>query len=119
MVFKGASCVFPVDCLFALFEVVVVHLDTEDDKCADGRNEVGQGDCPCVFPTAIQSDDDSLTYKAERTKSHHEESRQRNTVSVAGTDGLDGLWQIAKDEPNGRKCSEKGNELCMFHSFVN
>ena len=83
--------------------VVVHHLNDKDDDRRGGGNEVGdeyKDACPDALFDAKHK---PLAHKTKAAHGHHDETWQRNAVGVAGTNGLKGLGQIAKDESQAAK----------------
>lgn len=78
----------------SVLEVVVVHLDAEDDDAAHGGDEVGNQQRPENLGLVEQS----LQHEAETAHGHHQESWQRDTVGVACPNGLNGLWKVTQNQ---------------------
>ena len=82
------------------FKVVVAHLDDKDDGCTDSRDEVGDKEENTCTDALFNTEYQPLAHETQAAYRHHAETWQRDTVGLAGTNGLDGLWQIAEDEPD-------------------
>ena len=70
-------------------EIVVVHLDGEDDDTAAEGDEVGERQ-------VIVCADKSLYHEGEGTDGHHDKTWQRDAIGGTGADGLNGLGQITQ-----------------------
>ena len=70
-------------------EIVVVHLDGEDDDAAREGDEVGERQ-------VIVRADKSLYHEGEGADGHHDETWQRDAIGGACADGLNGLGQITQ-----------------------
>ncbi len=74
--------------------MVVLHLDYKDDSCAGGGDEIGNKEKDSRADTLFNTQHKPLTHKAEAAQGHHAETGQRDTVGLAGANGLNGLRQI-------------------------
>ena len=72
-----------------LSEIVVVHLDGEDDDATGEGDEVGERQ-------VIVRADKPLYHESEGADGHHDETWQRDAIGGAGADGLNGLRQITQ-----------------------
>ena len=80
--------------------MVVVHLYGKDDSSTCGRDEVGDKKENTRTDTLFYAKHQALTHKAETAYCHHAETRQRDSVCLAGNNCLDSLWQVSQDETN-------------------
>ena len=75
--------------LLAVFlEVVVIHLDAEDDGAHHGGEAVSDEQWPVLGEQAIDG-------KQDASQAHQQESAGGNVVGATCLDGVDSLWQIA------------------------
>jgi hypothetical protein len=81
-----------------LLEVVVTHLDDEDNRRTGGSDEVGDEEEDARVQSLFNAQHGTLAHKAETAQCHHAESRQRDAVGLSRTDSLNSLWQIAQNE---------------------
>ena len=72
-------------------DVVVVHLDAEDDATAGGRHQIREKQCPQNVGFVEQS----LQHKGKASNGHHEEGWQSYAVCIACSNSGIGLGQIA------------------------
>ena len=79
--------------LFLLFYIIVVDLNAENDSTTSRSNEISNEQRP-KWTRLMQY---TLKHEAGTTNSHHQESRQSDAIGIAGTDGINGLRQIAQN----------------------
>jgi len=82
-----------IEILGFLLEVIVVHLDAKYNSTGNGRDDVGDEQGPVLEHQALDG-------KENAAQSHHQEGGQRDTLGVVGTDGVNRLGHIAKDQAN-------------------
>ena len=82
-----------------MLEIVVIHLDAEDDDAANGGDEIGKE----KGPERIRLMQYPLQHETRASYAHHEEGGQSNAVGVTGANGPDGLWQIPQYHRDARR----------------
>ena len=78
-----------------LLEIIVIHLDTENNGTRDCRDDIGDEQRPVLEHQALDGKEDAA-------QAHHQEGGQRNTIGVMGTDGVDSLRHVTQDEADAR-----------------
>ena len=88
-----------------------MHLDSKDDNATSAGDEIGH------YQVVIL-DKKTLYHKGWATNSHRDETRQRDAVSVASTNSLNSLRQIAEYQTKGGNPTTNINNKLMFHSTI-
>ena len=60
---------------------------------------------------------DALKHKAGATDTHHQECRQCDAFGVAGTNGINGLRQIAQNHRDTSQPATNLKKRTLFHNF--
>ena len=94
-----------------LLPVVIPHFDSKNNHTTCTGNEVSQYQIVVFYK-------ETLDNKGSTTDCHRNKARQRDAVSITCTDGLNGLWQIAKDKAKSGYPAANINQKLMFHSNI-
>ena len=88
-----------------------MHLDSEDDNATSAGDEIGHYQVKVLNKK-------SLYHKGRASNSHRDETWQRDAVSVASTNSLNSLRQIAEYQTKGGNPTTNINNKLMFHSTI-
>ena len=88
--------------LLFLLEIIIVHLDAEDDDAARSGDEIGDE----KRPHDVGLMENALHHETKSANPHHQKSGEGNAIGVLGTDGLNGLGQVAQHHGDAGRPTE-------------